>query len=1038
LGFDWFTNSGVTGGKVEVVQGITTNYSAFTTPAFSFNAKSVPVNNINYCILENGLFNLAGIPDNTKKNYTRNKALATGLTPNTTYSYRVGMPGAWSVIGTFTTAKTTTDPFTFIYTTDPQEYNDSLYNITQKVTHVAQNMYPNASFWLNCGDLVEDGGTSEWEYEQFFQTQQDIFLKKPWVPVRGDHDYSMYKNFTQHFNTDSIGFDYTKSTVPGSIYSFVYGNALFMGMSFEDYDTPGYLDSISNWMRRQVAAYPTPKWRIVFFHKPIYTGASHQAESDLTITRNAMAPVFDELKIDLALQGHDHIYEVIGPIYNKQLVANTVTNQLSAPVDTWTNLTGKSGGTFNVKTGTLYFLNGHVSTKEYTPNSQAVMNSTETSLGITNYYGMFTGRFGQTNNPSFSNITVSTDTISIKTYVVNSLNVATAYDNIKIIKATGTISKTDSLLNIANSLLEANYTIPSWTWLRRKVTTATALKDQASTVALQSALDSLKSKNMPYNIITTLNKDPKTKLGFAWFTNTGVTGEKVEIKQGIATNYSAFTNPDFSINAKCSAVNNLNYNAPLNSLANLAGIPDNTKKSYMKNKALATGLTPNTTYSYRVGKTGYWSEIGTFKTAANSTIPFSFIYTTDNQAINDNMINACQIMTHTAQNLYPTASFWLNCGNYVKSNGANNSEWEYEQFFETQQDIFLQKPLAPVLGNYDITTNLNFTHHFNTDSIGFDYALSAVPGSVYSFVYGDALFLGLNLENYNSGIYLDSISNWMRRQVAANPSTKWRIAFYHPSIYTGAQHQPDDDGIALRRAIAPVFDELKIDLALQGHDHIYEIIGPVYNKQLVANSVSNQLSVAFDVWTNVTGKSGGTFNVLNGTLYFLNGRAGTVEYAPNSQAAMNSIESGLGMSNYFGLFSGRFGQTNNSSFSNITVSSDKIDINTYTVSDLNVAKLYDSFSVIKLKDVVSNVDNATTNNQDAISFYPVPVKDNAFIKLKNQVEAKVEVFSSKGILVKTEFINGSTEIDLKGLAKDLYILKVISGANLYVVKFVKE
>jgi len=37
-----------------------------------------------------------------------------------------------------------------------------------------------------CQLLVELRGfgrrwsTSEWEYEQFFQTQQDIFLKKPW------------------------------------------------------------------------------------------------------------------------------------------------------------------------------------------------------------------------------------------------------------------------------------------------------------------------------------------------------------------------------------------------------------------------------------------------------------------------------------------------------------------------------------------------------------------------------------------------------------------------------------------------------------------------------------------------------------------------------------------------------------------------------------------------------------------------------------------------------------------------------------------
>jgi len=598
-------------------------------------------------------------------------------------------------------------------------------------------------------------------------------------------------------------------------------------------------------------------------------------------------------------------------------------------------------------------------------------------------------------------------------------------------------SKNDSLLNVANTLLDADYTVPSWTLLKKSLTSASVLKDSVSTVALQNAIVNLKGKEMPYNINTTLNKDPKTMLGFAWFTNVGVTGGKVEIVVGSATDSTAFITPDFSFDAKCDSVKELNYSVSGNDLANLAGIPDDTKKSYMKNKVLATGLTPNTTYSYRVGKTGSWSDIGTFTTASSAADPFSFIYSTDYQGGSDAELNVNQITTHTAQNMYPNANFWLNAGNLAESNGTNNSEWEYEQFFQTQQDIFMKKPLVPVLGNHDISTNQNFTHHFNTDSIGFDYAMSSVPGSIYSFVYGDALFMGLNLENYNTPGYLDSISNWMRRQVAINPTTKWKIVFFHTNIYTGAQHLSDGDGIALRDAIAPVFDELKIDLVLQGHDHIYEVIGPVFNKQLVANSVSNQISVTFDEWTNVTGKSGGTFNVQNGTLYFLNGSASSLEYAPNSKDYMNTMESSLGMTDYFGLFNGRFGQASNS-YSYITVSTDEINVNTYSVSGLNVATLYDNYKVLKFKDVINGFDNAYSDNQNAIIIYPVPVKDYVYIKLKNSVKSKVEVFSSKGTLVKTEQINGSTGINLQDLAKDVYILKVVSGADIYKVKFVKE
>ena len=60
-----------------------------------------------------------------------------------------------------------------------------------------------------------------------------------------------------------------------------------------------------------------------------------------------------------------------------------------------------------------------------------------TATGITGYYSFFTGKFGQTGEPTFSNVKVSTDSICIATYTVNkTTNVATLFDNIKLIKTT--------------------------------------------------------------------------------------------------------------------------------------------------------------------------------------------------------------------------------------------------------------------------------------------------------------------------------------------------------------------------------------------------------------------------------------------------------------------------------------------------------------------------------------------------------------------------------------------------------------------------
>jgi hypothetical protein len=51
--------------------------------------------------------------------------------------------------------------------------------------------------------------------------------------------------------------------------------------------------------------------------------------------------------------------------------------------------------------------------------------------GIPNYFDMFS-KFGQTGDPTFSSVKISTDAISIKTYTVNDNGEASLFDEIKI------------------------------------------------------------------------------------------------------------------------------------------------------------------------------------------------------------------------------------------------------------------------------------------------------------------------------------------------------------------------------------------------------------------------------------------------------------------------------------------------------------------------------------------------------------------------------------------------------------------------------
>ncbi len=98
-------------------------------------------------------------------------------------------------------------------------------------------------------------------------------------------------------------------------------------------------------------------------HRNIYTGANHHAKADLKTIREAMISYIDKNDIDFYFQGHDHVYEVIGPVYDKKLVPNAVTDIKEVPGGTRANMTGKEGGTYNVQKGTVYMVNNSAGVK---------------------------------------------------------------------------------------------------------------------------------------------------------------------------------------------------------------------------------------------------------------------------------------------------------------------------------------------------------------------------------------------------------------------------------------------------------------------------------------------------------------------------------------------------------------------------------------------------------------------------------------------------------------------------------------------------
>ncbi|MDR2963985.1 MAG: fibronectin type III domain-containing protein [Bacteroidales bacterium] len=585
---------------------------------------------------------------------------------------------------------------------------------------------------------------------------------------------------------------------------------------------------------------------------------------------------------------------------------------------------------------------------------------------------------------------------------------------------------------LAANAQNADFTNPSWTQYQRTV------KAGATNPCV------LVQKEMPYNVNTAINGNPATQCGVTWYCNAGVVGTKLQIVQGNSGDFSGAR----EITATATELNDVMYVTSGNNnndLIEKTGLQKGEKRSYISNKVLIDDLTPNTTYSYRVGGANdVWSDTYTFTTAKNSKDAFSFIYVTDTQSNTDEMFEVSRKTLAAAQENVVDAKFLLITGDLVETSGANNSEWEWEQWFETMKASWQTLPIVSVQGNHDTSPNANWFNHFHTNT-SFNAAQTeaaaktAMDGTVYSFVYGDALFMILNWEDYGKGEpYFAAVEAWMQAQIAANSDVKWRIAAFHKNMFTGSKsHQSDADGKRVRERMAPVFQELGIDLALEGHDHVYEVMGVlvsgkdneglnIYEK--VDDAVSDQTFTAGGTREDMTGIHGGTFNVKQGVLYFLNNSAGKKKYEPRSEQEMTGAESATGVSNYFQFFH-RFGQTGEPTFSSVTVSSDAINIATYTVNDAGEASLFDSFKVIKEdkkeedKDPIASVFSNVASHA-GFSIYPNPANNQITVVGSESIES-IRIVAMNGTVLLTH--TGSNVVDITNLAQGKYVLQIATA-----------
>ncbi len=249
------------------------------------------------------------------------------------------------------------------------------------------------------------------------------------------------------------------------------------------------------------------------------------------------------------------------------------------------------------------------------------------------------------------------------------------------------------------------------------------------------------------------------------------------------------------------------------------------------------GLTPGTSYFYQVGGgasgSAVWSATQTFTTLpATGTITLgTFGDARDTvgtwQAVNQRMrdpmegvmaslVDGDVVDVGAEETLYTQ---WLDA--IWQPNGAG-------QFLALGQMLIL-----PINGNHENDTSTSFSN----------WALPGIAGDPYeethaSFDIGNTHFLMLDDEQLANSLSEGGASAeakaqlaWVESDLAAASADRAKhpfiVAMNHRGIFSTSLHATDPDVVALRGALAPVFDKYSVDLVINGHDHEYERTYPI-------------------------------------------------------------------------------------------------------------------------------------------------------------------------------------------------------------------
>lgn len=250
----------------------------------------------------------------------------TGLSTATRYYYRVGTDGSWSKEFTFLTATpgpVPTQSLTFAVVADQGTVIPLGWAVTKQIIEDAKKE-PYALV-LHAGDVCYAGTGSTDELEEVWDAwgdqTQDLAGNHPYMFAVGNHEhYYNWTSFSTRYQMPTTG----QFGFGNFWYSIDYGTAHFCFMSTEHAYNIGSPQRA--WMEQDLAKAQANRanvpWIIVLGHRPMYNSDNDELNAHIPGApfQQEIDPVFHKYGVDLYLNGHQHMYERVFPVWNGTVV----------------------------------------------------------------------------------------------------------------------------------------------------------------------------------------------------------------------------------------------------------------------------------------------------------------------------------------------------------------------------------------------------------------------------------------------------------------------------------------------------------------------------------------------------------------------------------------------------------------------------------------------------------------------------------------------------------------------------------------------